>query len=103
MGYVLDFSVVYQRLPELLLAALSTVGLAVAGMSLASLIGILGVLTRTSKSRILRIPTIAFVEAIRNTPFLVQIFFIFFALPQFGIRLNPTATAIIALAVNGGA
>lgn len=103
MGYALDFGVVYERLPELLLAALSTIGLAVAGMSLATLIGVLGVLTRTSKSNLLRIPTIAFVEVIRNTPFLVQIFFIFFALPQFGIRLNPTATAIIALAVNGGA
>src|SRR4051812_20225401 len=103
MGYVLDFSVVYQRLPELLLAALSTIGLAVAGMSLATVIGIFGVLARTSISPILRVPTIAFIEIIRNTPFLVQIFFIFFALPQFGIRLNPTATAIIALAVNGGA
>ncbi|WP_407804174.1 ABC transporter permease subunit, partial [Staphylococcus aureus] len=36
-------------------------------------------------------------------PFLVQIFFIFFALPQIGIKLNPTVTAIIALALNGGA
>ena len=46
---------------------------------------------------------IAFVEAIRNTPFLGQIYFIFFALPLAGIRLDPTTTAIIALGVNGGA
>ena len=40
---------------------------------------------------------------IRNTPFLVQIFFIFFALPLVGLRLEPDADAIIALGVNGGA
>ena len=40
---------------------------------------------------------------IRNTPFLVQIYFIFFALPLAGVRLNPTPTAIIALGINGGA
>jgi polar amino acid transport system permease protein len=45
----------------------------------------------------------AFVEVIRNTPFLVQIYFIFFALPLAGVLLNPTITAIIALGLNGGA
>jgi polar amino acid transport system permease protein len=103
MSYSLDFSVVIDRLPELLFACLGTIGLAVAGMSIATVIGILGVVARRSKFRILRGAIIAFVELIRNTPFLVQIFFIFFALPQFGIRLNPTVTAIIALALNGGA
>jgi len=44
-----------------------------------------------------------FVELIRNTPFLVQIYFIFFALPLAGVRLDPTPTAIIALGINGGA
>jgi ABC-type amino acid transport system permease subunit len=43
------------------------------------------------------------VELIRNTPFLVQIYFIFFALPFVGIKLSPTPTAVIALGVNGGA
>ncbi|SIQ32783.1 amino acid ABC transporter membrane protein 1, PAAT family [Rhizobium sp. RU35A] len=103
MSYSLDFSAVVERLPELLLACLSTIGLAIAGMSLATIIGILGVIARRSTIRPLRAAVIAFVEVIRNTPFLVQIFFIFFALPQFGIRLNPTVTAIIALALNGGA
>ena len=50
-----------------------------------------------------QIPVRIFVEVIRNTPFLVQIFFLFFALPLLGVRLNPTVTAIIALAINGGA
>ncbi len=50
-----------------------------------------------------QVPVRMFVELIRNTPFLVQIFFLFFALPFLGIRLSPFITAVIALAINGGA
>jgi polar amino acid transport system permease protein len=82
---------------------MGTLGLAVAGMTLALVIGVVGVVLRDSHSKILRTLVISFVEIIRNTPFLVQIYFIFFALPLAGIRLNPTVTAIIALGVNGGA
>ncbi|MCM2293125.1 amino acid ABC transporter permease [Allorhizobium sp. BGMRC 0089] len=103
MPYSLDFSVVYDRLPSLLAGALATIGLALAGMALALVIGIFGVLARKSRFSALRWATLAFVEIVRNTPFLVQIFFIFFALPQFGIKLDPTVTAIVALALNGGA
>jgi polar amino acid transport system permease protein len=103
MNYVLDFSVVFEKMPDLLMAALATIGLALAGMLLALVIGVIGVAARTSNIRPLRAAVIAFVEVVRNTPFLVQIFFIFFALPMMGIRLNPTVTAIIALAINGGA
>ncbi|MFT2214768.1 amino acid ABC transporter permease [Rhizobium giardinii] len=103
MNYVLDFSVVFEKMPDLLMAALATIGLALAGMSLALVIGVIGVAARTSNIGPLRAAVIAFVELVRNTPFLVQIFFIFFALPMMGVRLNPTVTAIIALAINGGA
>jgi polar amino acid transport system permease protein len=103
MGYKFDFSVVWDRAPELLLASLGTLGLALAGMALALVIGIVGVAARTSKRSTVRALVIAFVEIVRNTPFLVQIFFIYFALPLMGIRLNPTVTAIIALGINGGA
>jgi polar amino acid transport system permease protein len=103
MNYKFDFGAVFDRAPELLWATLGTFGLAFAGMALALLIGILGVIARTSKRRIVRAPVIAFVEVVRNTPFLVQIFYIYFALPLMGIRLNPTTTAIIALGINGGA
>ncbi|WEJ15400.1 amino acid ABC transporter permease [Sinorhizobium sp. K101] len=103
MSYSFDFGAVLDRAPELLWGSLGTLGLASAGMLLALAIGILGVVARTSKSEITRTPVIVFVEVVRNTPFLVQIFFIYFALPLMGVRLNPTATAIIALGINGGA
>ncbi|SFN28167.1 amino acid ABC transporter membrane protein 1, PAAT family [Bradyrhizobium sp. Rc3b] len=103
MGYTLDFSVVWQALPALLWGCLGTLGLALAGMTLAMIIGVAGVAARDSKAAWLRAIVIGFVEIVRNTPFLVQIFFLFFALPLIGLKLNPTATAIIALGVNGGA
>jgi polar amino acid transport system permease protein len=103
MGSVLDFGVVLDRLPELLWGCLGTFGLALAGMSLAIVIGLAGVVLRSSGARAARMAVIGFVELVRNTPFLVQIFFLFFALPGLGVRLNPTATAIIALGINGGA
>ena len=103
MGYRFDFGAFFDRAPELVWGSLGTLGLAFAGMLLALAIGILGVTARTSKTAWVRAPVIAFVEVVRNTPFLVQIFFIYFALPLMGIRLNPTVTAIIALGINGGA
>ncbi|RWD62158.1 MAG: amino acid ABC transporter permease [Mesorhizobium sp.] len=103
MRYAFDFGAVLDRAPELLWGSLGTVGLALAGMLLALVIGLLGVVAKNSKSEITRAAVIVFVEVVRNTPFLVQIFFIYFALPLMGIRLNPTVTAIIALGINGGA
>ena len=103
MNYQLDFTPVIDGLPSLLLGCLGTFLLAICGMALAVIIGIGGVALRDSHIKALRWLVIGFVELIRNTPFLVQIFFLFFALPLIGIRLAPTPTAIIALGINGGA
>src|SRR5471030_1784343 len=103
MNYKIDFGPVIDGLPSLLGGCLGTLGLALAGMALAVVIGVGGVALRQSRRRVLRWPVMGFVELVRNTPFLVQIYFIFFALPLAGILLNPTPTAIIALGINGGA
>jgi len=103
LNYQFDFSPVIAGIPDLLWGCLGTLGLAASGIILAIIIGIGGVVLRDSKIRQLRWLVVSFVELIRNTPFLVQIYFIFFALPFAGIRLSPTPTAVIALGVNGGA
>lgn len=103
MNYQLDFTPVIDGLPSLLMGVLGTFLLAICGMLLAIVIGIGGVALRDSPVKAVRWLIICFVELIRNTPFLVQIFFLFFALPLIGIRLAPTPTAIIALGINGGA
>ena len=99
----LDFSVVANAWQTLISGTLGTLSLAISGMAIALLIGILGVSILRMQKRIPTILVNAFIEIIRNTPFLVQISFVFFALPLAGIRLNPTATAIVALGLNGGA
>ncbi len=103
MDYQFDFSPVIAGLPDLLRGCAGTMGLALVGMALATVIGIGGVVLRDSPLMPVRWGVMAFVEIVRNTPFLVQIYFVFFALPLAGIRIDPTPTAIIALALNGGA
>ena len=103
MNYKLDFTPVIDGMPALLMGCLGTFLLAISGMALAIVIGIGGVILRDSRIAPVRWLVKAFVEIIRNTPFLVQIFFIYFALPLAGVRLDPTPTAIIALGINGGA
>lgn len=103
MNYKFDFGPVLEGFPDLMWGCLGTLGLALGGMALAIVIGIGGVVSRDSHFLPFRWLTMAFIEIVRNTPFLVQIYFIFFALPFAGILLNPTITAVIALGINGGA
>ncbi|WP_406854352.1 amino acid ABC transporter permease [Alsobacter sp. KACC 23698] len=99
----LDFSVVFDAWPAILSGALGTMYLALSGMTLALVIGVLGVAVLRSQKAFPSLLVNAFIEVIRNTPFLVQIFFVYFALPLAGIRFSPTVTAIVALGLNGGA
>jgi ABC-type amino acid transport system permease subunit len=58
MGSVLDFGVVMEKMPDLLWGCLGTFGLAIAGMLLAMIIGVGGVITRSSGNRVLRLATL---------------------------------------------
>jgi polar amino acid transport system permease protein len=55
---------------------------------------------KRSGNRFLRAVVITYVEVIRNTPFLVQLFFIYFGLPALGIRLDPITAALLAMIMN---
>lgn len=90
-------------MPDLLWGCLGTLGLALGGMAMAIVIGIGGVVLRDTRISPIRWSVMAFVEVVRNTPFLVQVYFIFFALPLAGVKLSPTLTAVVALGINGGA
>jgi len=101
--YKLDFTVVVERFSELLIGAMATIALSSTGIIIALIIGVGGALLRNSKNVYLHFIVSSFVELIRNTPFLVQIFFLFFALPFIGVKMSPNMTAVIALGINGGA
>ena len=72
-------------------------------MLLGLIVSLLGAVAKTSRIRPLRWIADIYVEVIRNTPFLVQIFFIFFGLPAVGISMSPNTAALVALVVNVGA
>lgn len=99
----LDFSVVLAAWSPLLGGLMGTLFLALSSIALALCIGLIGVVLRRSRYRPVQLLVVAFVETVRNTPFLIQIFFMFFALPLIGLKLSPTLTALIALSLNGGA
>ena len=64
------------------------------------MLSIFGAAARRSRHPVLRKAIAGYVELIRNTPFLVQLFFIFFGLPSLGIRLDPVVAAMLAMTLN---
>nr|WP_211105977.1 amino acid ABC transporter permease [Azospirillum melinis] len=80
-----------------------TVRLSFGAMAIGMVVAILCALGKTSGPKPVRWAINAYIEVIRNTPFLVQIFLIFFGLPTVGLRLSPDMAALIAMVVNVGA
>lgn len=97
-----DFDFAIEILPKLIAATEATIILAVAAFLFSLVIGLLLLLLRRTKSALVSRATGFFVEFIRSTPLLVQVYFFFFVLPDVGIRLDPLTTGIVALAVHYG-
>ncbi len=100
MAYSLDFSWLGGAIGLILNGALMTVFLTVMTALFGSVISVLGAAARGSRYRPLRAVVASYVELIRNTPFLAQLFFIYFGLPSLGLRLNPVLSAILAMTIN---
>lgn len=103
MEYTFNFTAIWAARDEFLWGALNTVWLSALSMVLSLLVAVFGALARTSGPRPVRALVGAYVELVRNTPFLVQVFVIFFGLPVLGIRLEAEVCAVIALVLNGSA
>src|SRR5438477_11735514 len=101
--YHFQFRDVLAFWPSLLDGVAITLMLAISGMAGGLLVGILGAAARLYGPRPLRLLAVAYVEAIRNTPLLVQLFLVFFGLPQIGLRFDAPVAAIATLVVNVGA
>jgi ectoine/hydroxyectoine ABC transporter permease protein EhuD len=99
----MDVGFVQDILPYLLEGALSTIKLTLVSMALALTIGLAVALLRLSRNRPARLLTGAYVEIIRGTPLLVQLFIIYYGLPQYGIRLDAFTAGVLGLSVNYGA
>ncbi len=103
MRYNFKFSVILQYQDQILSGLVLTLQLSFVAIIFGLAIGVITAAMNTASNRILRLPAQVYVEAIRNTPLLVQIFIIFFGLPVLGIRLSANIAAMIALSVNLGA
>ncbi len=103
MDYVFHFADVWDAREELAWGALLTVELSAVAMVLSLCIAVIGAFARISGPKPLRMLIASYVEVVRNTPFLVQIFMLYFGLPTLGLRLDANQGALIALVLNGSA
>jgi polar amino acid transport system permease protein len=97
-----SWSYVAEILPILAGAAMVTIEATLIGFVLAAVIGLVLAILRFAVPA-LRWPVAAFVEFIRSTPLLIQIFFLYFVFPQFGIVLDAFTAGVLALGVHYGA
>ena len=99
----LDFFAVLSEWPLLAKGIAWTIGLTVIAATLGVALGVVCAWTRVYGSPFFKAVVGSYVELIRNTPFIVQLFFIFFGLPAAGVRLSPEVASIIAMVMNLGA
>ena len=101
MSYQLQFHVVIRSFDLLLQGALTTVMISVAAIVGATLVGIVLAAVKVSgRSVWIGKLVTAYVEIIRNTPFIVQLYFIYFGLPIVGLRMGAFEAALLALIIN---
>ncbi|MED4750358.1 amino acid ABC transporter permease [Brevibacillus choshinensis] len=100
---MLDFTLVSDFIPFLLQAALVTLELSIVSIILGLLLGLVAALMKISKVRPLVWIADFYIWVIRGTPMLVQLFLVYFGLPQVGIELGPFTAGVIALGINSGA
>ena len=100
MRIELDFISVLAEWPLLVKGVAWTVGLTSVATLLGLALGILLAWSRVHGAWSLRILAGTYVELIRNTPFIVQLFFVYFGLPALGLRLSPEVASIIAMVIN---
>jgi len=103
MKYTFNFRDIWAQGDFIVGGVLVTLMLSGIAMAAGLAIGTAGAAARVYGPRWLRSLVVAYVETIRNTPLIVQLFIVFFGLPSAGIRLDATTAAILALAINLGA
>jgi polar amino acid transport system permease protein len=103
VNYVFQFNIVWEHLSELLEGALLSIQLSAEAMALGLCLAVICAYGKSAGPRAVRALIAGYVELIRNTPFLVQIFIFYFSLPMVGIRLTAYTAALTAMTVNLGA
>lgn len=95
-----DWSFALEILPILAQAAVITIEATLIGFVVALLLGLVLALARMSRNPFVSLPAAGFIEFIRSTPLLIQIFFLYFVFPKFGIVLPALVAGIMALGLH---
>ncbi len=103
MSYKFDFAFLADRWPDFISGAWLTIQLTVASIALGFVLGTFCGLVRVYGGPVSRRLVGIYVETIRNTPLLIQIFIVYFGLASLGLKLSAEVSAIVALTVNMGA
>ena len=103
MKIELDFLAVLAQWPLLVKGVAWTLGLTALSAVLGGIVGVVCAWARAYGAKPLARIAATYVELVRNTPFIVQLFFVFFGLPAAGVKLTPEIASIIAMVVNLGA
>ncbi len=98
-----NFRIIFEYLPLFLTGLKSTFSISLISIFLALITGIVACACRISGIKFLKYPAIFYIEIIRSTPLLVQIYFLYFGLPTLGLRIPEIQTGILALMLNSGA
>ncbi len=95
-----DWQFAWQILPDLLRASLQTLGITLAGFAIALAAGLILALMRRSRIKAVSWPAAFFIEFIRSTPLLIQLYFLFYVLPDFGLVMSALVTGIVGLSLH---
>jgi polar amino acid transport system permease protein len=97
-----DWDYAFEILPLLAEASVVTIEATVLAFLLAAIMGLVFAILRMSRARVVAVGVGAVVEFIRSTPLLIQIFFIYFVFPEFGLTLGALTAGILALGLHYG-
>ena len=103
VDYTFQFSEVFKELPYLLGGAIITLQIAFITFWAGAVIGIFGAVAKVYGGAIAQRVTTLYVSFFTNTPALVQVFMLYYALPDAGVLLSPMAAVLIGLTLNAGA
>lgn len=95
-----DWTYALSILPQLARAALVTIEAALCGFAVALVVGLVLAVARRSRNHFVSYPVGLLVEFVRSTPLLIQLYFIYFGLPQFGFRPTPFITGVVAFGLH---
>jgi len=99
-----EWSVIWDALPQLMVGVKLTVLISLAGIIGGFIIGVIAGLMRAYGNKVVNAIAFFYIEIIRGTPIVVQVMFIYFALPMLAdIRLDPMTAAITSIVINAGA